>query len=164
AGALGAVAIAGFAGWAVMADAPRDDGPMMRIVQPNVAQAEKFRPEYRTRQIDQLVALSRRPGFERLAAVIWPETAPPLIIEPGSPELQVMAAAVPPGGFLLTGAARGTPRLEDGVWNSLLAVDGKGQIAAYYDKGPLVPLREYIPFHPPLAPVAGFLRRGSLPE
>jgi len=164
AAALGAVAIAGFAGWAVMADAPRDDGPMMRIVQPNVAQAEKFRPEYRTRQIDQLVALSRRPGFDRLAAVIWPETAPPLIIEPGSPELQVMAAAVPPGGFLLTGAARGTPRLADGVWNSLLAVDGKGQIAASYDKVHLVPLGEYIPFHRQLAPVAGFIGRGSFEE
>jgi apolipoprotein N-acyltransferase len=164
AAALLAVAIAGFAGWAVMADAPRDEGPMMRIVQPNVPQAEKWRLEYRSRQVDQLVVLSRRPGFDRLAVVIWPETAPPLIIEPGSPALRVMAAAVPPGGFLLTGAARGTPRLEDGVWNSLLAVDGKGQIAAYYDKVHLVPLGEYIPFHRQLAPVAGFIGRGSFEE
>jgi len=33
----------------------------------------------------ELVEMSRRPGFDKLAAVVWPETAPPLIVEPGSP-------------------------------------------------------------------------------
>ena len=53
------------------------------------------------------------------------------------------------------GAARATPRPEDGVWNSLLVVDGAGTIAAHYDKVHLVPLGEYIPFHKQLAPVSG---------
>ena len=38
-----------------------------------------------------------------------------------------MARAVPPGGYLLTGAARSDSRPEDGVWNSLLAIDGTAQ-------------------------------------
>jgi apolipoprotein N-acyltransferase len=137
---------------------------LVRIVQPNVAQSEKWRPENGSRQVAQLVEMSRRPGFDRLAAVVWPETAPPLIIDPGSPALQVMARAVPPGGYLLTGAARSTQRPQDGVWNSLLAIDGTGRIVASYDKVHLVPLGEYVPFHRQLAPVAGFIGRGSFEE
>ena len=136
-------------------------GPWVRIVQPNVPQSQKWRPETRAQQVTKLVEMSRQPGFDRLAAVVWPETAPPQIIEPGSAALAVMAQAVPPGGLLLTGAARGTAKHEDGVWNSLLVVDGTGAIAAHYDKVHLVPLGEYIPFHKQLAPVSGLIGRGS---
>jgi len=72
-----------------------------------------------------------------------------------------MATAVPPGGYLLTGAARGTGQRQDGVWNSLLVIDRNGAILANYDKVHLVPLGEYIPFHKQLAPVSGFIGRGS---
>jgi apolipoprotein N-acyltransferase len=158
--ALAVVVIAGLGGQAAMAEIG-DGGPMLRIVQPNVPQAQKWRPEGRARQLVRLVELSRAPGFDRIAAVIWPETALPQVIEPGSPELSVMAAAVPPGGYLLTGAARGTGRQEDGAWNSLLVIDRAGAIVAHYDKVHLVPLGEYIPFHKQLAPVSGFIGRGS---
>lgn len=158
--ALAVVGLAGFGGQMAMA-AVGEGGPWIRIVQPNVPQAHKWRPEGRTRQLAKLTEMSRAPGFERLAAVVWPETAPPFVIEPGSPALATMATAVPPGGYLLTGAARGTARVEDGVWNSLLVVDGAGAIVAHYDKVHLVPLGEYIPFHKQLAPVSGFIGRGS---
>jgi apolipoprotein N-acyltransferase len=161
--ALAALVIAGFAGEATMTTAS-DDGPLVRIVQPNVAQAEKGRPENRARQLAELVELSRRPGFDRLAAVVWPETAPPVIVEPGSPALEIMARAVPPGGYLLAGAARAEGRIDDGVWNSLLVIDGTGAIVAHYDKVHLVPLGEYIPFHKQIAPVSGFIGRGSFEE
>ena len=75
-----------------------------------------------------------------------------------------MAMAAPPGGYLLTGAARGTGQRQDGVWNSLLVIDGAGAIVAHYDKVHLVPLGEYIPFHKQLAPVSGFIGRGSFEE
>ena len=172
--ALAVAGGAGFAGQAAMA--PVDtagDGPLVRIVQPNTPQAEKWRPENRAAQMGKLVELSRGDGFDRLAAVIWPETAPPFVVEPGSMALEVMARAVPPGGYLLTGAARGTRNREDGVWNSLLVIDGAGEIVATYDKIHLVPLGEYIPFHKQLAamllwinrsglaPVSGSIGRGS---
>lgn len=158
--ALVAAGLAGAAGLAVMTPAG-EDGPMVRIVQPNIPQSEKWLPDTRARHLAKLVEMSRRDGFERLAAVIWPETAPSFIIEPGSPALQVMATAVPPGGYLLTGAARGTGQRQDGVWNSLLVIDRAGAIVAHYDKVHLVPLGEYIPFHKQLAPVSGFIGRGS---
>jgi apolipoprotein N-acyltransferase len=153
---------AGFAGQAAMA--PVDtagDGRLVRIVQPNTPQAEKWRPEMRAAHMAKLVEMSRRDGFDGLAAVIWPETAPPVVVVPGSAVLEVMAKAVPPGGYLLTGAARQTRNREDGVWNSLLVVDGEGGIVATYDKVHLVPLGEYIPFHKQLAPVSGAIGRGS---
>jgi apolipoprotein N-acyltransferase len=159
--ALLVVGLAGWAGQSAMAAIDSGSGPWIRIVQPNVPQAQKWRSETRTQQVTKLVQMSRQPGFDRLAAVVWPETAPPEIIEPRSAILAVMAQAVPPGGLLLTGAARGTPRPEDGVWNSLLVVDGTGAIAAHYDKVHLVPLGEYIPFHKQLAPVSGMIGRGS---
>jgi apolipoprotein N-acyltransferase len=93
--------------------------------------------------------------------VVWPETAPPFIVEPGSRALRVMAQAVPPGGYLLTGAARSDGAIEDGVWNSLLVIDAAGAIVAHYDKVHLVPLGEYIPFHHQLAPLSGIIGRGS---
>lgn len=162
--ALVVVAGAGFAGQSLMAPVDLGDGPLVRIVQPNTPQAEKWRPENRARQLNKLVEMSRRDGFDGLAAVIWPETAPPFIVEPGSPALEVMAKAVPPGGYLLTGAARGTVNRDEGVWNSLLVIDNAGAIVATYDKVHLVPLGEYIPFHKQLAPVSGFIGRGSFEE
>ena len=156
------VGLAGAAGVAAMAPSGEGQpGPMLRIVQPNIPQSDKWRPDTRARQLAKLVEMSRRDGFDGLAAVIWPETAPPFIIEPGSPALAVMAAAVPPQGYLLTGAARGTGQPGDGVWNSLLVVDRAGVVAAHYDKVHLVPLGEYIPFRKQLAPVSGFIGRGS---
>ena len=159
--ALVVVGAAGFAGQAAIAPLDAAGGPRVRIVQPNTPQAEKWRPELRARQMAKLVEMSRRDGFDGLAAVIWPETAPPFIVEPGSSALEFMATAAPPGGYLVTGAARGTRNREDGVWNSLLVIDNAGAIVASYDKVHLVPLGEYIPFHKQLAPVSGFIGRGS---
>lgn len=161
--ALVALALGGFAGQQSMVPLP-DDGPLLRIVQPNTPQAEKFRPALAAQHLARLIELSRQPGFDNLAAVIWPETAPPLVIVPGGQALAIMAGAVPPNGYLLTGAARGTSRSEDGVWNSLLVVDRTGAILDTYDKVHLVPLGEYIPFHRQLAPVSGLIGRGSFEE
>lgn len=161
--ALVTVGAAGFAGQAIMAPVA-EGGPWVRIVQPNVPQATKWLPEGRARQLEKLVEMSRAPGFDRLAAVVWPETAPPFAIEPDSPALPMMARAAPPGGYLLTGAARAMARPDDRVWNSLLVIDPAGAIVAHYDKVHLVPLGEYIPFHKQLAPVSGAIGRGSFEE
>lgn len=167
--ALALVGLAGFGGQMVMAPIGAGEGgggvaPVIRVVQPNTPQAEKWRPETRAAQLAKLIEMSRRPGFDKLTAVVWPETAPPFIVEPGSPALPVMGAAAPPGGYLLTGAARSTGLRGDGVWNSLLVIDPAGTVVAHYDKVHLVPLGEYIPFHKQLAPVAGFIGRGSFEE
>jgi apolipoprotein N-acyltransferase len=135
--------------------------PLLRIVQPNVAQAEKWRPENTERELRKLLDLSRRDGLDKFAAVIWPETAVPFVVQPGSDVLQVLGEAAPRGGYLLAGAARAETRVQDGVWNSLLAIDRAGTIVAHYDKVHLVPFGEYIPFHKEIAPLTGLIGRGS---
>src|SRR5262249_9202444 len=142
---------------------PVDDSagrPVVRVVQGNISQAEKSRRANIEVQIGTLIALSRRPGFDKLAAVVWPETAIPFVVTPSSPALPTLSAAAPPGGYLLAGALRGTDRPEDGVWNSLLAIARPGTIAAFYDKVHLVPFGEYIPLHKEIAPLTGLVGRG----
>lgn len=161
-GALGLVVGAGFAGLAVMP--PVDDkagGPIVRIVQPNTPQATKWDRAGASTLLGRLVELGRRPGFEKVSAVILPETAVPYAIQPGSPVLSVLGEAAPPGGYLLTGAVRMTDKEVDGAWNSLLAVNGEGEMVAHYDKVHLVPFGEYIPFHKEIAPLSGLVGRGS---
>ncbi len=162
--ALVVVVLAGLAGLMTMQPAPASGGPTVRIVQPNIAQAEKWQRELRPVHLARLIDMSRRPGFERLNLVVWPETAAPFFIEPGSAGLPLMARAAPEGGFLLTGAPRATERAADGVWNSLLAIDPAGAVRAHYDKVHLVPFGEYIPFHKQLAPLSGLIGRGSFEE
>ena len=168
---LAVVGLAGVAGEQVMggqvmgqqameSNAPAA-GPIVRIVQPNVPQAEKWRPEGRARELQKLIDLSRRDGFDRVAAVVWPETATPFIVQPGSPGLAMLATAAPPGGYLLAGAARSGAELKEGVWNSLLAIDSAGEVAGTYDKVHLVPFGEYIPFHKEWPPLTGLIGRGS---
>jgi apolipoprotein N-acyltransferase len=160
--ALGVVGLAGVAGLAVMPPADAGpDGPVVRIVQPNVPQSEKWATDNRAAQFAELIELSRRPGFEKLAAVVWPETAVPFVVEPGSAALPALATAAPPGGYLLGGMARGTLDPADGVWNSMLAIDAKGAIQAHYDKVHLVPFGEYIPYHKEFPPLSGAIGRGS---
>jgi apolipoprotein N-acyltransferase len=160
--ALGAVVVAGIVGLQVMGPvAPATAGPVIRIVQPNVPQAEKWRPENRARELQKLIDISRRDGFDRVAAVVWPETAIPFIVQPGSPGLAMLAVAAPPGGLLLAGTARAGAVVNDGVWNSLVAIDPAGTLVATYDKVHLVPFGEYIPFNKEVPPLSGLVGRGS---
>ena len=139
-------------------------GPAIRIVQPNIPQAEKSRRGMEQIHLARLIDLSRRPGFDRIDVVVWPETAVPYFIQPDSPALPVIARGAPAGGYLMTGAIRITARQQDGAWNSLLAIDPACKVLAHYDKVHLVPLGEYIPLHRKLAPVSGLVGRGSFEE
>lgn len=160
--ALVALVFAGMGGLFVMSSAAGSvaEGPLLRIVQPNISQSEKWLPETRARHMAKLIDLSRRAGFDRVAAVIWPETATPFIVEPGSLGLPMLAKAAPPGGYLLAGAPRMADRPQE-VWNSLLVVTPQGIVVDHYDKVHLVPFGEYIPWHKEITPLAGFLGRGS---
>ncbi|MBS0538717.1 MAG: apolipoprotein N-acyltransferase [Proteobacteria bacterium] len=160
--ALAVVGLAGVAGMSVMA--PSDAGPMgplVRIVQPNISQAEKMVSADRGTHLRKLLELSRRPGFEKLAAVVWPETAVSFAVQPNSPALPALSGGAPPGGYLLLGAPRAGASIDDGVWNSLLAIDSEAHERAHYDKVHLVPFGEYIPYHKEFPPIGGAIGRGS---
>jgi len=123
------------------------DGVRLRLVQPAVSQLTKWDERAREANLRQTILLSRETGFDRVTAVIWPETGAPFYLDLDPAHRALAAIAVPPGGLLLTGAPRITVAGTqiDQIWNSLFAIDGQGAVVARYDKAHLVPFGEYVP-------------------
>ena len=123
------------------------DGVALRIVQPNIAQAEKWKPEFLQRNWTRLIDLTRRPGLETRTHVIWTEAAPPFFLLSEPDGLAVIGDMLPDRVSLLTGTVRSES--QDGnrrFFNSMTAISGTGQVLAVYDKSHLVPFGEYLPF------------------
>ena len=131
------------------------DGVMLRLVQPNVAQHHKWKPELREALFRRHLALTEGDGFERISHVIWPETAIPFFVANEPARRRAIARVTPPGGALISGAIRTTPEPTDPpmLWNSLHGFDSEGRVIATYDKAHLVPFGEYVPFRD-LLPIA----------
>ncbi|MEH3106376.1 MAG: apolipoprotein N-acyltransferase [Sphingomonas fennica] len=127
--------------------------PLVRIVQPNVNQNEKWDEGFAARNFARLVRLSGRPGpAPRL--LLWPEVAVPDFLEEDALARLRLAALLGPRDELLTGA-QSLHYAPDGALlsagNSLFALDPSGAIRAKYDKAHLVPYGEYLPMRPLLS-------------
>lgn len=157
------LALMAFGGLWRLASAPLSEadlvpGVTLRLVQPSIEQALKWRSDLRRQHLDRHIALTRGAGFEKITHVVWPETAVPFDLS-GSRELQsYLGQAVPEGGLLITGAPRrdeqdGTLR----IFNSLHALGSGGELLATYDKVHLVPFGEYVP-------LGRYLRAGKLTD
>jgi len=120
----------------------------IRIVQANIAQADKWKAEHRDSNFHRYLQMSGAEGFPDL--IVWPETAAPYFISREARRRQEIAGILADGSFLVTGAPRISPALEKDVrvWNSVVAIDRKGDVAAIYDKVHLVPFGEYLPLRP----------------
>ncbi|EDP62203.1 Apolipoprotein N-acyltransferase [alpha proteobacterium BAL199] len=153
-------------GYARMPDgpAPTVDGVVVRVVQGNVDQRDKWQAALKPRHVLRYLSLSvpgsaptvRADGLADGAVptvTVWPETAVAYLIGPTTP-LTGLANVIPPGGTLLFGA----PREQDGrVYNSVLALTGDGTTVRWaYDKAHLVPFGEYVPLREilPIEPLA----------
>ncbi|NWH09141.1 MAG: apolipoprotein N-acyltransferase [Alphaproteobacteria bacterium] len=145
--------IANFAfGMIRLADAGDEtvQGVHLRIVQPNTPQEEKYVPHLRWQNWLRLLELTNEPGLERISHVIWPEAAPPFLLDSDPDALAMIAEILPPSATLMTGAVRvdrakgedqrGTP------YNAFQVIDNVGKVMATYDKAHLVPFGEYLPF------------------
>ncbi len=120
----------------------------LRLVQPNIPQRLKWVPELRQGHLAKQIAMTVAPGTPPPTHVIWAETAVPFLLAGDPARLAAIGRAAPPGGLVITGAPRATPKGERPfrVWNSIHAIDGSGRITATYDKFHLVPFGEYVPF------------------
>ncbi|WP_113913510.1 apolipoprotein N-acyltransferase [Roseovarius dicentrarchi] len=119
---------------------PGPDAPIVRLVQPNVPQAEKWDPAHMQDHFDRQMRFTHAGGVPDL--IVWPETSVPGLLNHAGEILDAIA-----------GAARGAPvvlgvqRAEGArYFNSLLLLDGQGNQSALYDKHHLVPFGEYVPF------------------
>ena len=154
---LAAIAIFGglrLAGGAVENEA----GVKLRLMQPNLPQDAKFRPENKDPILKHYLELSdsaTSPGTSGLADIthlIWPESAFPFILSRDAGALSRIGEALG-STVLVTGAAR--VELDAAIlpgetkasyFNSIQVVGAGGVVLDSYDKTHLVPFGEYLPF------------------
>lgn len=154
------------------AAAPSPRAPVVRIVQADIDQKEKWKPENLGMVFDTYVGLTTRRASVVPAIVIWPEGALPAVIDelvaPGSPYAPRLRDALQPGQTLMMGANRAQAG-PDGVtryYNSLVAFRREAdalRVTGVYDKYRLVPFGEYMPLGE-LATKVGFRSLVHMPD
>jgi len=132
------------------------DNVRLRIMQPNLQQDDKFNYSAKQRVMSHYLELSDRStgpqstGVRDATHLIWPESAFPFLLTREPDALAQIAALIPEGTVLITGAVR-APELPPGqkierAYNSIYVIDHDGSILSVYDKIHLVPFGEYLPF------------------
>lgn len=128
------------------------DDILLRLVQGNIAQKDKWRPEMRSVIANRYLELSARQtssenqGLGNVTHLIWPESAMPFLLEPGSSFMREATRILNEDAYLITGAVRKQSiagKIE--FFNSVLAFDAAGNRLGKYDKHHLVPFGEYLP-------------------
>jgi apolipoprotein N-acyltransferase len=137
-------------------------GVNLRIMQPNLPQDAKFRPENKTEILTHYLSLSDRStgpahtGLADVSVLIWPESAFPFILSRDPQALSQISGMLSPNSVLVTGAAREEDRPADKeghapahslYFNAVQVVAKGGIILDSYDKVHLVPFGEYLPFN-----------------
>ncbi len=133
-----------------------NDGPIVRLVQPAIPQAEKWDRLNRQTHLDRLVDLSRQ-NERQPKLVIWPETAFAGFASRDNALLdKTVRDATSKKGTLITGIPRfGTDKT---LFNSAIMLNHEGKMLGVYSKRHLVPFGEYMPFRkwvPFLNPIVG---------
>ena len=172
--------LAGLYGWGearlMAAPVAAPDAPVVRLVQADIDQKEKWRPENLQAILKTYLTLSSSPGARRPDVIVWPEGALPAVIDdlvyPDSPFLAGLGATLTPGQTLMMGTNRISPKLDGGYiyYNSLVALrrdlsapmDGF-RLTGVYDKHQLVPFGEFLPLST-LATRFGFRALVHMPE
>jgi apolipoprotein N-acyltransferase len=126
----------------------------IRVVQANIDQKEKWRPENLGLVFDAYARLSAAPAATPPQVVIWPEGALPAVVDdllaPGSPYVGRLEAMLSPGQTLFMGANRAGLGKNGKVeyYNSLIALRREAlglSVTGIYDKRRLVPFGEFMP-------------------
>jgi apolipoprotein N-acyltransferase len=126
-------------------------GVQLRIVQPAIPQDERWQAASAEAIMQQYIALSTTPpdvpSTPPFTLLIWPESAFPFFLTDRPEALSAIAALLPEGTNLITGAARRDPLSAPGgpAFNSIYVINDGGEIEAAYDKVHLVPFGEYLP-------------------
>jgi apolipoprotein N-acyltransferase len=136
-------------------------GVRLRIVQPNVPQRERWKPENQSWIFQRILFLSQHgTGGDDIHAfthVIWPESSVPVLFGVNrdiwrDDVRETLAALIPPHTTLILGAERREGILSvdarysrDRAYNSLFVLTEGAKINKIYDKTHLVPFGEYFP-------------------
>lgn len=117
------------------------EAAMVRLIQPNAPQHEKWQPDKVQGFFDRQLMFSAA-GAARPDLIVWPETAVPVMLNNGARTLEIISEAS--GGVPVV---VGLQRYDDlRLFNSLALVEAGGSVASLYDKHHLVPFGEYMPY------------------
>lgn len=126
----------------------------LRIMQPNLPQDEKFRPEAMPQVLARYLDLSGKAtpaqpeGLTGVTHLIWPESPFPVVLARDATSLQMIGDFLAPRTTLITGVAR-AEAAPDGrstrYFNSIQVLRPGGVVVDGYDKTHLVPFGEYLP-------------------
>lgn len=118
------------------------DRPVVRLIQPNAPQHQKWDPAMIPVFFERAEASTAAPATTPPALIVWPETALPTFLDAAeNARTRIRAAAG--DAELVVGALR---RDANGVYNSLAVIGPDGAATQTYDKHHLVPFGEYVPF------------------
>lgn len=137
---LGALAAVAFV---LQPDQPRAlaaDLPVVRLVQPNAPQSQKWDPAFRDVFLNRMIRMTGDGDVPDL--VVWPETAIPYLLNTIEDDLAIVSDAAR-GAPLVFGIQRRDA--EGRAFNSLAVMGRGGELLSIYDKRHLVPFGEYIP-------------------
>ncbi|MBN9588629.1 MAG: apolipoprotein N-acyltransferase [Alphaproteobacteria bacterium 64-11] len=144
-------ALLAFGAYRLAATQVRDvPGVVVRLIQPDVPQREKYVRRLMLRNWERLVDLSARPADKAIgkpSVIVWPEAATgfPVARAPGA--LDQIALFTARGQTVITGSER-IDHDDRGLafFNSLYLFAPYGALPLVYDKFHLVPFGEYVPF------------------
>ncbi len=135
----------------------------LRVVQPNIAQQDKWHNDKINENFDILLSLTKseeQTTPETKTLIIWPETATRSDMIDRDDYKNLLKKAMPENGFLLTGFLNREPQADgsNNYHNSLAVFDHNMVERDIYYKSHLVPFGEYIPFQKwiPLTPITSF--------
>jgi apolipoprotein N-acyltransferase len=122
----------------------------VRIVQPTIDEAAKLDKTSRDAIFRSLLDLSAVPpaaGKPKPELIVWPETSLPFLLTERPDALVAIDELLSPGQTLLAGNVRAEGRGSDSerYYNSVVAIDDRGEITDAVDKLHLVPGGEYLP-------------------
>lgn len=121
---------------------------ILRFVQPSIPQSMKWDKGELENNLKQYISLSQTEGLEKTDFVLWGETASAFALDMEDEYRNMVTAAIPENGYLVTGLVRYKFDNYDYYqpMNSMFVLNKNGDIENYYDKTHLVPFGEYIPF------------------
>ena len=152
----GGVAALGIAGTMLSADPPPLTATRIHIVQANVGQADKWRPDAEERNLRRYEALSSVALKQGPGLLLWPEAAVPALLDEEPRVRRRLGQLIGPQGLLITGGLKAIrDKSGDAIAarNSLYVIDGQGRWRDRYDKAELVPFGEYLPLRPILTAI-----------
>lgn len=140
-----------------------EQGISISVVQPNIAQSEKWKQENRVKNFLSLLELSKyTPENPKPMAkehyIIWPETA--ISQDLMNSEwvwryIEKTLSEYPQPTYLITGTLR---QEREDLYNSIIIINNNAEIVHTYNKAHLVPFGEYMPFRDiiDISPVTNF--------